>query len=123
MDMLRYQKFSGGALWASEYGASDDAKAFQWLRAYSPVQNVKPGTCYPPTLLTTADHDDRVVPSHTYKFAAALQAAQACDNPVLVRVEINTSHGYMPTDKRIAQTVDVWAFLAYSLGIQAAPKP
>jgi prolyl oligopeptidase len=123
MDMLRYQKFSGGALWASEYGASDDAKAFEWLRTYSPVQNVKAGTCYPPTLLTTADHDDRVVPSHTYKFGAALQAAQACDNPVLVRIETNTSHGYMPTDKRIAQTMDVWAFLAYSLGIQSAPTP
>ena len=123
MDMLRYEKFSGGALWASEYGSADDPKAFEWLRAYSPVQNVKPGTCYPPTLLTTADHDDRVVPSHTYKFGAALQAAQACDNPVLVRIETNTSHGYMPTDKRIAQTVDIWAFLAYSLGIRAAPKP
>ena len=123
MDMLRYQKFSGGNLWESEYGSSDDPKAFQWLRAYSPVQNVTPGTCYPPTLLTTADHDDRVVPSHTYKFAAALQAAQTCDNPVLVRIETKTSHNYMPTDKRIAQTVDVWAFLAYSLGIDAAPKP
>ncbi|HEY1992160.1 MAG TPA: prolyl oligopeptidase family serine peptidase [Gammaproteobacteria bacterium] len=123
MDMLRYQKFSGGNLWASEYGSADDPKAFQWLHAYSPVQNVKPGTCYPPTLLTTADHDDRVVPSHTYKFGAALQAAQACDNPVLVRIETKTSHNYMPTDKRIAQTVDVWAFLAYSLGITAAPKP
>jgi prolyl oligopeptidase len=123
MDMLRYQKFSGGSLWASEYGSSDDPKAFQWLRAYSPVQNVKPGSCYPPTLLTTADHDDRVVPSHTYKFAATLQAAQACDDPVLVRIETKTSHNYMPTDKRIAQTVDVWAFLAYSLGIESAPKP
>ncbi len=122
MDMLRYQKFSGGALWSPEYGASDDPKAFKWLAAYSPVQNVKPGTCYPPTLITTADHDDRVVPSHSYKFAAALQADQACDKPVLIRIETNTSHGYMPTDKRIAQTVDVWAFLAYNLGITAAPK-
>ncbi|HSN17412.1 MAG TPA: prolyl oligopeptidase family serine peptidase [Gammaproteobacteria bacterium] len=122
MDMLRYQKFSGGNLWVSEYGSSDDPKAFQWLRAYSPVQNVKPGTCYPPTLLTTADHDDRVVPSHTYKFAAALQAAQTCDNPILVRIETKTSHNYMPTDKRIAQTADVWAFLAYNLGIAAAPR-
>jgi prolyl oligopeptidase len=123
MDMLRYQKFSGGALWASEYGDVDDPKAFKWLSAYSPVQNVKPGTCYPPTILTTADHDDRVVPSHTYKFAAALQAAQGCDNPVLVRIETKTSHNYMPTDKRIAQLADVWAFMAYSLGIKEAPKP
>jgi prolyl oligopeptidase len=123
MDMLRYQKFSGGALWASEYGDVNDPKAFQWLRAYSPVQNVKSGTCYPPTLLTTADHDDRVVPSHTYKFAAALQAAQGCDNPVLVRIETKTSHNYMPTDKRIAQTADVWAFMADNLGIKTTPKP
>ena len=123
MDMLRYEKFSGGALWASEFGSASDPKAFKWLSAYSPVQNVKAGTCYPPTFITTADHDDRVVPSHSYKFAAALQAAQACDNPVLIRIETNTSHGYMPTDKRIAQTVDVWAFLAYSLGITSAPKP
>jgi prolyl oligopeptidase len=123
MDMLRYQKFSGGALWASEYGDVNNPKAFKWLSAYSPVQNVKPGTCYPPTILTTADHDDRVVPSHTYKFGAALQAAQSCDNPVLVRIETKTSHNYMPTDKRIAQTVDVWAFMAYSLGIKAAPSP
>ncbi|HEX2668315.1 MAG TPA: prolyl oligopeptidase family serine peptidase, partial [Gammaproteobacteria bacterium] len=122
MDMLRYQKFSGGSLWAPEYGDSDDPKAFQWLRAYSPLENLKPGTCYPPTLLTTADHDDRVVPSHSYKFAAALQQAQGCDNPVLIRIETKTSHNYMPTDKRIAQTADVWAFLAYSLGIQEAPK-
>ncbi len=123
MDMLRYQKFSGGGLWASEYGDVNDPKAFQWLSAYSPVQNVKPGTCYPPTILTTADHDDRVVPSHTYKFAAALQAGQGCDNPVLVRIETKTSHNYMPTDKRIAQLADVWAFMAYSLGIKEAPKP
>ncbi|HEY1771864.1 MAG TPA: prolyl oligopeptidase family serine peptidase [Gammaproteobacteria bacterium] len=123
MDMLRYQKFSGGALWASEYGDVNDPKAFQWLSAYSPVQNVKPGTCYPPTLLTTADHDDRVVPSHTYKFTAALQAAQGCDNPVLVRIETKTSHNYMPTDKRIAQLADVWAFLAYNLGMKDIPKP
>jgi len=121
MDMLRYQKFSGGALWAPEYGTSDDPHAFQWLVKFSPVQNVKPGTCYPPTILTTADHDDRVVPSHSYKFAAALQHAQACSNPILIRVETRTSHGYMPTDKRIAQTADIWAFMAYNLGIKSAP--
>jgi prolyl oligopeptidase len=121
MDMLGYQKFSGGALWAPEYGTSDDANAFKWLNAYSPVQNVRDGTCYPPTIITTADHDDRVVPSHSYKFVASLQHAQACDNPVLIRIETQTSHGYMPTDKRIAQTVDVWAFLAWNLGIRKAP--
>ena len=117
MDMLRYQKFSGGALWAPEYGTSDDAKAFEWLIKFSPVQNVRPGTCYPPTIITTSDHDDRVVPSHSYKFAAAMQRDQGCNNPVLIRVETQTSHNYMPTDKRIIQWSDVWAFLAYNLGI------
>lgn len=122
MDMLRYQKFSGGALWAPEYGTSEDPHAFQWLYKFSPVQNVKDGTCYPPTIITTADHDDRVVPSHSYKFTAALQHAQSCSNPILIRVETKTSHGYMPTDKRIAQTADIWAFMAYNLGIKSAPN-
>jgi prolyl oligopeptidase len=121
LDMLRYQRFSGGALWAPEYGTSDNEKAFHWLYAYSPLANVKPGTCYPPTIITTADHDDRVVPSHSYKFAAALQHDQGCANPVLIRVETKTSHGYMPTDKRIAQAADVWAFEAYNLGIINPP--
>lgn len=123
MDMLRYQKFSGGALWATEYGSADEGeKAFHWLLAYSPVQNVKPGVCYPPTIITTADHDDRVVPSHSYKFAAAMQHDQACANPVLIRVETKTSHNYMPTDKKIAQWADVWTFLAHNLGLKAPPE-
>ncbi len=121
LDMLRYQRFSGGALWAPEYGTSDNEKAFRWLYAYSPLANLKPGTCYPATIITTADHDDRVVPSHSYKFAAALQHDQGCANPVLIRVETKTSHGYMPTDKHIAQTADVWAFQAYNLGITNPP--
>jgi prolyl oligopeptidase len=127
LDMLRFQRFSGGALWIPEYGTSDKEKDFRWLYAYSPLANLKPGTCYPPTIITTADHDDRVVPSHSYKFAAALQHDQGCANPVLLRVETKTSHGYMPTDKRIAQTADIWAFQAYNLGItnppQANPAP
>jgi len=122
LDMLRYQRFSGGALWAPEYGTSDHEDAFHWLYAYSPLANLKPGTCYPPTMITTADHDDRVVPSHSYKFAAALQHDQGCANPVLIRVDTKTSHGYMPTDKRIAQTADIWAFHAYNLGIGGPPK-
>jgi prolyl oligopeptidase len=121
LDMLRYQKFSGGALWAPEYGTSDDGKAFRWLYAYSPLANLREGTCYPPVILTTADHDDRVVPSHSYQFAAALQHDQGCGNPVLIRVETKTSHGYMPTDKLIAQTSDVWAFEAYNLGVVGPP--
>jgi prolyl oligopeptidase len=121
LDMLRYQRFSGGALWAPEYGTSDHEDASRWLYAYSPLAKLKPGTCYPPTIITTADHDDRVVPSHSYKFAAALQHDQGCGNPVLLRVETKTSHDYMPTDKRIAQTADIWAFQAYNLGISKPP--
>jgi prolyl oligopeptidase len=111
MDMLRYQKFTGGEAWATEYGNADtDAKAFAYLFKYSPLHNLKTGTCYPATLITTADHDDRVVPSHSFKFAAALQAAQGCGKPVLIRVETQASHGYRPTDKRIAELADEWAF-------------
>ncbi|MBP9105318.1 MAG: S9 family peptidase, partial [Gemmatimonadaceae bacterium] len=113
LDMLRYHKFTGGAAWATEYGSADEADAFPYLLAYSPLHNVKAGTCHPATLITTADHDDRVVPSHSFKFAATLQAAQAtqgCDRPVLIRVETQGSHGYRPTDKLIAETADVLAF-------------
>lgn len=121
MDMLRYQKFSAGVGWVPEYGSSDDSAQFQYLIKYSPVQNIKSGTCYPPTIVTTADHDDRVVPSHSYKFVAEMQHDQACTNPVLIRVETKTSHGYMPTDKRIAQLADELAFMAYNLGIKETP--
>ncbi len=121
MDMLRYQKFSAGVGWVPEYGASDDSAQFQYLIKYSPVQNVRPGTCYPPTIVTTADHDDRVVPSHSYKFVAEMQHDQSCKNPVIIRVETKTSHGYMPTDKRIAQLADVMAFMANNLGVTSAP--
>ncbi len=123
MDMLRYQKFSAGVGWVPEYGSSDDSTQFPYLIKYSPVQNVRPGMCYPPTIVTTADHDDRVVPSHSYKFVAAMQHDQACNNPVLIRVETKTSHGYMPTDKRIAQAADILAFMAYNLGIKTPPVP
>ena len=110
MDMLRYQKFTGGAFWVPEYGSSDVEGDFRYLIEYSPLQNVREGTCYPPTLLTTADHDDRVVPSHTYQFTAALQQAQACANPILLRVETEGSHGYRPTDKQIAEAADQLGF-------------
>ncbi len=119
MDMLRYQKFSAGVGWVPEYGSSDDSVAFQWLIKYSPVQNIHPGICYPPTIVTTADYDDRVVPSHSYKFTATMQHDQACDNPILIRVETKTSHNYMPTDKRIAQAADVLTFMAHNLGVHS----
>ncbi|MDQ3996787.1 MAG: prolyl oligopeptidase family serine peptidase, partial [Gemmatimonadota bacterium] len=112
MDMLRYHKFTGGHAWATEYGSADDSTAFRYLIKYSPLHNIKPGTCYPATLVTTADHDDRVVPSHSYKFTAALQATQACAKPVLIRVETKGSHGYRPTDRQIAERADIWTFAA-----------
>lgn len=121
LDMLRYQKFSGGAFWVAEYGSSDNKKAFKWLIKYSPLQNVKKGSCYPPTLITTSWDDDRVVPSHEFKFTAKIQRAQACANPILLRTTGSTSHTYMPTDKEITRTADVWAFEAYNLGITQAP--
>jgi len=123
MDMLRYDKFTGGRAWAAEYGSSSDSTAFKYLIKYSPLQNVKPGTCYPATLLSTADHDDRVVPSHTFKFTSALQAAQSCDKPILVRVQTQGSHGYLPTDKRIQELADQWAFAAANMGMRSAVVP
>ena len=110
LDMLRYHRFTGGGAWATEYGSADDPAAFAWLYRYSPLHRLAPGTCYPATLVTTADHDDRVVPSHSYKFTAALQAAQGCDRPVLLRVETQGSHGYRPTDRMIGEYADLWAF-------------
>jgi len=123
MDMLRYHKFTGGAAWATEYGSADDSTQFPYLMKYSPVHNVKSGTCYPATLITTADHDDRVVPSHSFKFAAAMQAAQGCAKPVLIRVETQGSHGYRPTDKRIAELADEWSFAAANTGMTPKATP
>ena len=117
MDMLRYDQFTGGRLWATEYGSPAEPHHFATLIRYSPLHNVKTGTCYPATLVTTADHDDRVVPSHSFKFVAALQAAQGCDRPVLIRVEVDGSHGYRPTDRLIAERADQWAFAAAHLGM------
>jgi prolyl oligopeptidase len=121
-DMLRYHKFTSGAAWALEYGSPDDPEAFQYLLKYSPLHRVKPGTCYPATLLLVADHDDRVVPSHSYKFAAALQSAQRCDQPILLRVARGASHSYMSTVERIAEATDMWAFIADRLGVSLATQ-
>lgn len=115
MDMLRYDRFTGGAAWVPEYGSSSDSTMFRYLYAYSPLHIIRPGVCYPATLATTADHDDRVVPSHTFKYIATLQAAQGCGRPVLVRVETEGSHGYRPTDKAIAETADKLAFALANL--------
>jgi prolyl oligopeptidase len=110
LDMLRFHRFTGGVVGTAEYGCADNATEFAYLYKYSPLHNVTPGACYPATLITTADHDDRVVPSHSFKFAATLQAAQGCDKPVLIRIETQASHAYRPTDKQISELADGWAF-------------
>ncbi|NNE00553.1 MAG: S9 family peptidase [Pirellulaceae bacterium] len=116
MDMLRYHKFTIGWAWVTEYGSSDEADQIKNLLSYSPLHNLKPGTCYPATLITTADRDDRVVPGHSFKFAATLQAAQGCDNPTLIRIETRAGHGAgTPISKRIDEYADLWAFLKANL--------
>jgi prolyl oligopeptidase len=123
MDMLRFQTFTIGWAWVSDYGSSDNADEFKALYAYSPLHNIKPGTSYPATLITTADHDDRVWPGHSFKFAAALQAAQAGDAPVLIRIETKAGHGAgKPTTKVIKEIADRWAFLVKVLNTNAS-KP
>ncbi len=116
MDMLRFPKFTIGWAWMPEYGDPDNAEEFKALYAYSPLHNLKPGTSYPATMITTADHDDRVVPAHSFKFAAALQAAHTGSNPVLIRIETKAGHGAgKPTAKIIEEAADKWAFLLYVL--------
>jgi prolyl oligopeptidase len=118
LDMLRFQNFTIGWAWASEYGSSDKPEDFKWLRAYSPLHNVKPGTKFPPTLITTGDHDDRVFPAHSFKFAAAMQNAQASTAPVLIRIETRTGHGQgRPTTKQIELAADQLAFFVKQLNM------
>ena len=120
MDMLRFHLFTIGWAWKSDYGSSEDAKQFAALRAYSPLHNLKPGTRYPATLVTTSDHDDRVVPAHSFKFAATLQESQAKDGPpVLIRIETSAGHGAgTALNKTIEETADAWGFLIKSLGMK-----
>ena len=120
MDMLRFQTFTIGWAWVSDYGSSDNAEEFKALYAYSPLHNIKPGTSYPPTMITTADHDDRVWPGHSFKFAAAMQAAQAGDAPILIRIETKAGHGAgKPTSKIIEEVADRWAFLVKTLEMKS----
>jgi prolyl oligopeptidase len=123
MDMLRYHTFTAGAGWAYDYGTAEDSKAmFDYIQGYSPVHNVKAGVKYPATLVTTGDHDDRVVPAHSFKFAAELQAKQAGANPVLIRIETNAGHGAgKPVSKTIEEAADLQAFTLYNMGIQSVP--
>jgi len=119
MDMLRFQKFTIGWAWTSDYGSSENAEQFKALYKYSPLHNVKPGTKYPATLITTADHDDRVFPGHSFKFAAALQAAQAGPAPIFIRIETRAGHGAgKPTAKIIEDVTDQWSFLVKNLGMK-----
>jgi prolyl oligopeptidase len=118
MDMLRFHKFTIGWAWCSDYGSPENLDEFKALYAYSPLHNLKPGTAYPATMITTADHDDRVVPAHSFKFAAALQEAHAGEKPVLIRIETKAGHGAgKPTTKIIEELADEWAFLVRSLDI------
>jgi prolyl oligopeptidase len=119
MDMLRFQKFTIGWAWTSDYGSSDNAEDFKALYAYSPLHNIKAGTAYPPTLITTADHDDRVWPGHSFKFAATMQAAQAGAAPILIRIETKAGHGAgKPTSKIIEELADRWGFLTRALDMR-----
>jgi prolyl oligopeptidase len=112
MDMLRFHKFTVGWGWMVEYGSSDVAEQFGYLYKYSPLHNLRQGTCYPATMVTTADHDDRVVPAHSFKFAAELQHSQACEKPVRIRIDTNAGHGAgQPTSKRIDEAADTWSFV------------
>lgn len=128
LDMLRFHKWTIGWAWTSDYGSPDDAEDFRYLLTYSPYHNVRPGTAYPPTLVTTGDHDDRVFPAHSFKYAAALQHAQAGPNPVLIRIDVRAGHGGgKPTTKKIEEWTDTFGFLWKALGMtgweeQANPR-
>jgi len=124
LDMLRYNKFTAGAGWSYDYGTAEDNKEmFDYLKSYSPVHNVKAGTCYPSTMIITSDHDDRVVPAHSFKFGAELQEKQKCENPILVRIEKNAGHGAgRATDQVISENADLISFALYEMGIKKLNK-
>jgi len=117
MDMLRFHKFTIGWNWIPDYGSSDDPAEFKALYAYSPLHNIKQGAKYPATLITTADHDDRVVPAHSFKYAATLQSLASRENPVLIRIETKSGHGASSLTKALESVADVYAFTMYNLGV------
>jgi prolyl oligopeptidase len=118
MDMLRFHKFTVGWGWSVEYGSSDNPEQFKYLYAYSPLHNIKAGVCYPATLVTTADHDDRVVPAHSFKFTATMQEKQSCKNPILIRIDTKSGHGASNVTKAIEQLTDMWSFMFYNMGLK-----
>lgn len=123
LDMLRYHMFTIGWGWAVEYGSSENEEQFKYLYEYSPLHNIKSGTCYPATMIMTADHDDRVVPAHSFKFAATLQAAQGCDNPALIRIDTKAGHGAgKPTTKKIDEAADMYSFLFWNTDTEVSFK-
>ena len=123
MDMLRFPKFTIGAAWMTEYGSPDNPEDFKAIYAYSPLHNIKQGASYPPTLITTADHDDRVWPGHSFKFTATMQAAQAGPAPILIRIETKAGHGAgRPISKTIEEVTDRYGFLVRALNIKVEKK-
>jgi prolyl oligopeptidase len=118
MDMLRFHKFTIGWNWIADYGSSDNPEEFKALHAYSPLHNIRPGVTYPATLITTADHDDRVVPAHSFKYAAALQKAASPERPALIRIETRSGHGASNVTKQLEQTADIYAFVMHNLGVR-----
>jgi prolyl oligopeptidase len=117
MDMLRFHKFTIGWNWIADYGSSDNAEEFAALYRYSPLHNIKAGVKYPATLITTADHDDRVVPAHSFKYAATLQERASHDNPVLIRIDTKSGHGASSLQKQLETTADIYTFILYNMGI------
>jgi prolyl oligopeptidase len=123
MDMLRFQKFTIGWNWVADYGSSDDPEGFKYLVKYSPLHNLKDGTAYPATMVTTADHDDRVVPAHSFKYAARLQKAHKGSNPVLIRIATSSGHGSSSLTKGLELTADQFAFTMFNLGMTPSFPP
>jgi prolyl oligopeptidase len=124
LDMLRYNKFTAGAGWAYDYGTAEDSKEmFDYLYSYSPVHNVRKGICYPSTMIITSDHDDRVVPAHSFKLGAELQEKQNCQQPILIRIEVNAGHGAgRSTAQVIGENTDLLSFALYEMGIKKLDK-
>jgi prolyl oligopeptidase len=118
MDMLRFREFTVGKGWEADYGSVDNREEFEALRAYSPLHNVKDGVAYPATLILTGDHDDRVFPAHSFKFAAAMQHADPRGKPILIRIDLRAGHGMgKPVSKRMEETADVYSFVLEAMGL------